>query len=92
MEIVLPEFGKKRSSLEISAQILESCIKPNIPTRIMYANNLSWVLSKRHLKELSDKGYLQILKIPDNRIKEAYMTSDKGKDLIRKLRDLDVDL
>ena len=77
----------RRSKLETMIEILQICEEPMKPTRIMYAANLSWKPLRRHLAILTEKGLLRIqdVELPDNRTKEIFEITMKGRGVLRTL-------
>ena len=79
----------RRSKLETMIDILKICEEPMKPTRIMYAANLSYKPLRRYLTWLVEKGLLRIRNedLPDNRTKEIYELTRKGRVVLRTLLD-----
>ncbi len=74
----------KRSSLEIMAEIMSLCKKPQIKTKVMYKTNLSWRMLREYLSQLQSLGLLE--EVRQSPIK--YATTQKGLEFIDKWREL----
>ena len=90
---------RRRSRLEISAEVLRACLEPNVPTRMMYATNTSWNTFREILKPLVDKGLIEFHETQtrthggsDYRIHGLYEITDKGRAVLQQLEDLEIDL
>ena len=73
----------KRIRLEIIAEILGLCRKPQNKTRVMHRANLSWRMVQRYLSQLQSQGFLEVQHSP---IK--YVTTQKGLKFVEKWREL----
>ena len=73
----------KRIRLEITAEILSLCRKPQAKTRVMYRTNLSWRMVQRYLSQLLSQGFLEVQHSPTR-----YVTTQKGLKFVEKWRDL----
>jgi len=72
-----------RNSLEITAEILSLCEKPQTKTRVMYRANLSWGLLQKYLSRLQSK---QLLEVQNSRTR--YVTTRKGLQFVKTWREL----
>jgi predicted transcriptional regulator len=80
---ILESFRSKRSRLQILAEILETCRKPQAKSRIMYKNNLSYNLLQDCLTELQKKKLIKV-----HHSKEEYSTTEKGQKFFQKWTEL----
>ena len=90
---------RRRSRLEISTEVLRSCLEPNVPTRMMYATNTSWSTFREILQPLLEKGLIEFHETKkrthggsDYRILGLYEITDKGRAVLQQLEDLEIDL
>jgi predicted transcriptional regulator len=67
-------MSRKRSNLEISADILKVAIGGAKKSHLVYRANLNFAIIKEYLENLSSSG---LLTVPVNGSK-LYMTTDKG--------------
>ncbi len=74
----------KRDRVEIMAEILSLCMQPQIKTQVMYGTNLSWRMLQHYLSQLKK---LDLLKIYDDTKK--YVTTKKGKEFVKKWKELE---
>jgi predicted transcriptional regulator len=75
-------MGTKRDRVEIMAEILCLCTKPQSKTRIMYGTNLSWKMLQQYL------GYMQEHELLEVKDKTKYATSHKGREFVHKWNEL----
>ena len=73
----------KRNSLEIMAEILSLCEKPQTKTRVMYRTNLSWKMVQQYLSQLQSLELLEI-----HHSSARYETTPKGLKFVEKWREL----
>jgi predicted transcriptional regulator len=64
--------------LEIFAEILELCRKPNVKTRVMYKTNLSYGMLQVCLEQLLKQELLEL-----NLSAKNYSTTEKGLDFLQ---------
>ena len=90
---------RRRSRLEVSAEVLKACLEPNVPTRMMYATNTSWNTFREILKPLCDKGLIEFRESKthtngnkDHRILGLYEITEKGRSVLQQLEALELDL
>ena len=90
---------RRRSRLEISAEVLRACLEPNVPTRMMYATNTSWNTFREILKPLCEKGLIEFHETKtrthgdkDERILGLYEITDRGRAVLQQLEALEMDL
>ncbi len=74
---------RKKTHLEIVAEILDFCRKPQYKSNIMAHSNLSWRIFKKYLSMLESNGFLQAR---DNPVK--YATTSKGRMFTRKWNEI----
>ena len=75
----------RRSKLDIVLSVLSAVMSGvDKPTRIMYAANLSWTLTKRILESLVEQGLLSIReKAGSRRSRIRYEITEKGANVLR---------
>ena len=73
----------RRTRLEIFAEILEICRKPNVKTRVMYQTNLSYNMLQVCLKKLLKKELLEL-----NLGAKNYSTTERGLGFLQRWEDL----
>jgi len=76
-------MGNKRDRVEIMAEILCLCSKPQSKTRIMYGTNLSWKMLQHYLLYMQEHD---LLKNKDETTK--YIATDKGQEFVSKWNEL----
>lgn len=74
----------KRTSLEIIAEILNLCRKPQTKTRVMYRTNLSWRMLQNYLSQMQSLGLLKV-----HNSLSKYVTTQKGLKFLEKWRDFE---
>jgi len=84
----------RRSLTEIRMEMLREAAKEPIrPTRLMYKVNVSWAPLQRELENLIAMGWLETVKVDgDRRSVFEYRTTSKGIEILRKWKELEVDL
>jgi len=73
--------SKRRSNIEIIADILRTGEHGAGKTEIMYSANMSYTQTQRYLGFLLEKEFLQKIKLGDTLT--AYRVTDSGKGLLR---------
>jgi predicted transcriptional regulator len=73
----------KRDRIEIMAEILGLCSKPQTKTQVMYGTNLSWKMLQHYLSQLQS---LDLLEIDGKSAK--YVTTKRGQEFVKKWREL----
>jgi predicted transcriptional regulator len=73
----------KRDRVEIMAEILSLCLKPQAKTQVMYGTNLSWKMLQHYLAQLQK---LNLLEAHTGSTK--YVTTKRGKEFIQKWKEL----
>jgi predicted transcriptional regulator len=73
----------KRDRVEIMAEILCLCSKPQTKTQVMYGTNLSWRMLQHYLFQLQKLDLLEI-----NEKSAKYLTTQRGKEFIKKWKKL----
>ena len=89
-EIWVYKERKRRSRLQIQVDVMKACREPNIPTRIMYASNISWRMLQGILNELQEKGLIEFKGRKtslngdrNGRIAGIYEATEKGRSLLQ---------
>lgn len=75
---------RRRTDLEIVAEILALCVQPQCKTRVMQRSNLSWKLANEYLSNLQERGLLNV-----HHSAIRYITSRKGLAFLEKWADLE---
>lgn len=73
----------KRDRVEIMAEILSLCSKPQIKTQVMYGINLSWKMLQHYLSELQSLKLLEV-----DKKSTTYITTSRGKEFVKKWEEL----
>jgi len=73
----------KRDRVEIMAEILRLCSKPQIKTQVMYGINLSWKMLQHYLSELQSLKLLEV-----GKKSTTYITTSRGKEFVKKWEEL----
>jgi predicted transcriptional regulator len=73
----------KRDRVEIMAEILCLCLKPQTKTQVMYGTNLSWRMLQHYLSQLKKLDLLEI-----NEKSAKYLTTQRGKEFVKKWKKL----
>ena len=76
--------SRRRSRLEVVADILTEAVNGAGKTRIMYRANLNFLRFHKYFSELQDKGLIAVENTSDGRV--VYQTTDKGKRFIKIIR------
>lgn len=71
----------RRSRDEILANILEVCLYETSKTRIVYLSNLNFATIDSYLDSLTKNGFIAV-------IYGKYKTTEKGKDLLARFREI----
>ncbi|NIO36343.1 hypothetical protein GTO27_01425, partial [Candidatus Bathyarchaeota archaeon] len=74
---------RRRTSLQIMAEILSFCRQPQAKTRVMYRTNLSWKAAQKYLSQLQSQELLEIRNSPFK-----YVTTQKGLNFVEKWTEL----
>ena len=76
--------ARRRSRLETLVEVLRICEKESLPTRIMYAANLSWKPLHRNLSALVRQGLIREEgPSTDRRTRRVYYLTDEGRNVLR---------
>ncbi len=75
---------RRRSRIEVVADILAEALNGANKTRVMYRANLNFLRFERYLSELLEKELMVELNNPRSGV--IYRTTDKGRDLLRVLK------
>jgi len=75
----------KRGTIEIFYEILSACREPVNKTRIIYHCNLNFIMFQKYLEVLIASG---LIDISNNKTKELYLMTEKGKNFIEYYRRL----
>ena len=70
----------KRTTEEIIAQVLETCLNGSCKTAIVYQNNLNFMKGDLYLDSLMKTGFIAA-------VDGKYTTTDKGKELLALIND-----
>ena len=73
----------KRDRVDIMAEILCLCSKPQSKTRVMYGTNLSWKMLQHYLSYMQEH---RLLEIKDESTK--YVSTSKGREFVTKWKEL----
>jgi predicted transcriptional regulator len=73
----------KRDRVEIMAEILSLCLKPQAKTQVMYGTNLSWKMLQQYLAQLQALKLLGV-----NNESNRYVTTTRGKEFVQKWKEL----
>ena len=73
----------KRDRVDIMAEILVLCSKPQTKTQVMYGTNLSWRMLQHYLSQLQS---LDLLEVHGNSTK--YVATQRGQEFVEKWREL----
>ena len=76
-------MGSKRDRVEIMAEILCLCSKPQSKTRIMYGTNLSWKMLQHYLAYMQEHKLLEI-----KNTSTKYTTTNRGREFVSKWNEL----
>ncbi len=78
----------KRSRQMIISEILATCCGGSNKTRIVYRANLNFRVADRYMNLLVEKNLI----IAKQGIPKLYETTERGKDLLRSLRQIQIEL
>jgi predicted transcriptional regulator len=78
MIFMLPH-NSKRDRLQIFAEILELCRKPQVKTQVMHKANLSYTILQDCLMQLQKRKLLEV-----HHSKTKYLTTEKGREFLQK--------
>lgn len=73
--------SRRRSRLEVVADILTETLNGACKTRVMYRANLNFLRFHKYFSELLDKGLIVVENTFDGRV--MYHATDKGKRLLK---------
>jgi len=76
-------LNSRRDRLQIFAEILDLCRKPQTKTRVMYETNLSYAMLQDCLMKLQNKGLLEV-----HHSKTKYATTEKGLEFLQRWAEL----
>jgi predicted transcriptional regulator len=76
-------MGTKRDRVEIMAEILGLCSKPQTKTRVMYGTNLSWKMLKHYIGYMQEHGLLE-----EQQESTKFVTTGRGKEFVTKWKEL----
>ncbi len=79
----VPDYRLNREHLQIFAEILNFCEKPQVKTRVMYKMNLSYTKLQKCLPQLVEIELLEMHHNP-----ERYATTRKGHEFLGKWKEL----
>jgi predicted transcriptional regulator len=71
--------NSKRDRLQIFAEILELCRKPQAKTQVMHKANLSYTILQDCLMQLQKRKLLEV-----HQSKTKYLTTEKGREFLQK--------
>jgi predicted transcriptional regulator len=77
--LILKGF-QKRSNFDIAIDILETCLKGSLKTRIIYETNINSQLFEKYTKRLIDNGFL-------SKEENKFETTEKGKYLLKNAKE-----
>ena len=72
-------LNSRRDRLQIFAEILDLCRKPQTKTRVMYETNLSYTMLQDCLKKLQNQGLLEV-----HHSEVKYATTEKGLQFLQR--------
>lgn len=76
----------RRGEFQILMDVLSECLKGVKFTRLMYRTNLSYSTLRKYLSEALDRGL--VVKAFESDGSAVYCTTDKGRAVLEKLRDV----
>ena len=76
--------SKRRSNIEISADILKVALHGAKKSHIVYRANLNFEVVKKYLERLSESGLINLPSIG----KSTFRTTSKGRDYINRYENL----
>lgn len=71
-------FSSNRTSLQIYAEILAMCRKPQPKTRVMLKTNLSYKTFKKYLNKMLRLNLIEV-----HHSREKYLTTEKGYEFLK---------
>jgi predicted transcriptional regulator len=74
----------RRDKLQIILDILDTCVKGANKTKIVYQANLNFKMVNIYLDILTNNGLLEL----DKEQSKVYLTTNKGKDLLKDLKQI----
>jgi predicted transcriptional regulator len=74
----------RRDKLQIILDILDICVKGANKTKIVYQANLNFKMVNIYLDILTNDGLLEL----DKEQSKVYVTTNKGKDLLKDLKQI----
>jgi predicted transcriptional regulator len=74
---------RTRSSVQITAEILNLCKEPQTKTHVMYRTNLSWIMLMKYLSQLQSQGLLET-----SNTQTRYTSTQRGLKLVDKWREI----
>jgi len=77
---------RRRSRVEVIAEILGEALEGANKTRLMYRCNLNFGRFNRYLKELLDAGLIERVAANPDAGLVLYRTTDKGRELLKILQ------
>jgi len=80
-------LGRRRGEAQILMEILSSSLNGVKVTSLMYRANLSYSTLRRYLAKALDRGLICNLRDEDGHL--VYKITDKGKNLLNRLREVD---
>jgi predicted transcriptional regulator len=81
--VLVIAMGTKRDRVEIMAEILGLCSKPQTKTRVMYGTNLSWKMLKHYISYMQEHRLLE-----EQEESTKFVTTDRGKEFVTKWKEL----
>lgn len=85
VELVL-RMGRRRSEVQILTDILNIALNGVKVTRLMYQSNLSYATLQKYLSATQKRGLIK--KINNSNGSAEYFTTDRGKLLLDKLKEV----
>jgi predicted transcriptional regulator len=79
-------MGRRRGEVQILIDILSNSLNGVKVTHLMYKANLSYSTLRKHLRVMLKQGL--IVKVKNNDGSLVYKTTDKGKLLLSKLKEV----
>jgi predicted transcriptional regulator len=76
-------MGSKRDRVEIMAEILGLCQKPQTKTHVMYGTNLSWKMLQQYLAHMQSKGLLE-----EQEDCAKFVSSMRGREFVERWKEL----
>jgi predicted transcriptional regulator len=79
-------MGRRRGEVQILTDILSTCLNGVKVTRLMYQANLSYSTLRKYLFTALDKGLISNARDSNGFV--VYRTTEKGKQLLNKLKEV----